>query len=169
MVPITPVKPKANKIPTKPRPKPALSTFASRRIEASPNKQSAAVLFTPYKRAITEQSSPTLRAAAQLATLPQRVVQLGSKTLSDTNGEEELQEGLRQLNFESGSESHPSSQSHSSSSLCSGSQAPGHSKPQKAPDHIKPQKAPVKRRAFATDVWTFFTKVQGQHECVLCQ
>ena len=74
MVPITPAKPKER--PTKPKPKAAAAseslafTFASHQIEASRNKQSAAVLFTPYKhrpgvRRSEPQPSPTLQPAAR--------------------------------------------------------------------------------------------------------
>ena len=125
-------------------------------------------MFTPYNHQagvghviIEPQPSPTLHPAAQLATLyPQiRSVQLGhgSETLLDTDVEEELQEELHCLNFESSSESQSSSQSHLTPSLHSGPQAPNHEEPQKA----------VKQHA--QDVWRFFTKIKEWHECILRQ
>ena len=133
MVPITPAKhkapkPKAQPAKSKPKTPAAPLTFASRQIEASHNKRSAAVLFTPYKHhagvghSVNEpQPSPTLQPAAQLATHPAQNVapQLGSENLSDDDVEEELQEGLHCLNFESGSDS----QSHAGSHSHSGSQS----------------------------------------------
>jgi hypothetical protein len=197
VVPITPARPKAPKPkaqPAKSKPKtPAAPfTFASRQIEASRNKRSAAVLFTPYKHhagvghSVNEpQPSPTLQPAAQLATCPaQNVVpQLGSEDLSDDNVEEQLQEGLHRLNFGSGSDSqfHAGSRSHSgsqsflssqsSSSSQSRSISPSHSGPQAphAGPHSKLKKAAVKPRAGAKDVWTFFTEVKRRRVCVLCQ
>ena len=84
-----------------------MSTFASCQIEAPRNKQSAAVLFTPHKHhagvgyPINEpQPSPTHQPATHP---PQNALQLGSKNLSDSDVEEELQEGLNCLNFESSS------------------------------------------------------------------
>jgi len=72
VVPITPAKPK-------PKTPADMSTFGSCQIEASHNKQSAAVLFTPHKHCagvghpINEpQPSPTHPPAAQLATHPTR-------------------------------------------------------------------------------------------------
>ena len=162
MEPITPARPKAPK--TKPQPtKPVLKTpdtssFALRQIEASHNKRSAAVLFTPYRRRGADHSpepqpSPTLQSAAQL----------GAVDLTDIDVEEELDEGLRQLTFEPSHGSHPQSDSQSSSDSQSCSASPG---PQ-ARFYIKPKEA--KPRGGAKDVWTFFTKVEGRHECVLCQ
>ena len=87
MEPITPAKPKASKSkaqPAKSKPKTAAApvTFASCQIEASNNRQSAALLFTPYKchggvgRSANEpQPSPTLQPAAQLATCTQNAAQ----------------------------------------------------------------------------------------------
>jgi hypothetical protein len=197
VVPITPARPKAPKPkaqPAKSKPKtPAAPfTFASCQIEASRNKRSAAVLFTPYKHhagvghSVNEpQPSPTLQPAARLATRPaQNVVpQLGSEDLSDDDVEEQLQEGLHRLNFGSGSDSqfHAGSHSHSgsqsslssqsSSSSQSRSISPSHSGPQapRAGPHSKLKKAAVKPRAGAKDVWTFFTEVKRRHVCVLCQ
>ena len=136
MEPITPAKPKA----TKPKAQPAKSklktaaaplTFVSRQLEASNNKQSAAVLFTPYKcregvghSSNEPQPSPTLQPAARLATRTAQNVphptqnipcptqnvfhpaqnlapQLVSENSSDDDVEEELQEGLHHLNFDS--------------------------------------------------------------------
>ena len=102
MEPITPAKPKAQPAKSKLKTPAATSTFASRQIEASHNKWSAAVLFTPHKRhagvghPINEpQPSPTRQPAAQLATHPaQNALQLGPENLSDGDVEEELQEGL---------------------------------------------------------------------------
>jgi hypothetical protein len=116
VVPITPAKPKAPKPKAQPekskqKTPAAPLTFASCQIEASCDKQSAAVLFTPYIRhagvghSVNEpQPSPTLQPAAQLPTHPAQNVapQLGSEDLSDDDVEEELQEGLHCLNFESG-------------------------------------------------------------------
>ena len=81
---------------------------------------------------------------------PQTCVQLGhgSKTLLDTDVEEELQEGLHHLNFKLNFESQSSSQSHLTPSLHSGLQASTHGEPQKA----------VKQNA--QDVWSFFTKIK---------
>ena len=236
MEPIIPVKPKA----TKPKAQPAKSklktaaaplTFASRQLEASNNKRSAAVLFTPYKHhegvghsANEPQPSPTLQPAACLATCtaqnaprptqnvphpaqnvprpaqnvprtaqnvprpaqnvarPSQNVapQLVSDNLSDDDVEEELEEGLHRLNFDSDSQSHDGSHSHSGSNSHSGSQSfsrpqsrstsPSHSRhaPRAGP-HSKPQKAEKKPRASAKDVWTFYTQVKKRHTCVLCQ
>ena len=87
MEPITPAKPKASKPkaqPAKSKPKTAATpvTFASRQIEASNNKRSAALLFTPYEchggvghSANEPQPSPTLQPAARLATRTQNVAQ----------------------------------------------------------------------------------------------
>jgi hypothetical protein len=197
VVPITPARPKAPKPkaqPAKSKPKtPAAPfTFASRQIEVSRNKRSAAVLFTPYKHhagvghSVNEpQPSPTLQPAARLATRPaQNVVpQLGSEDLSDDDVEEQLQEGLHRLNFGSGSDSqfHAGSHSHSgsqsslssqsSSSSQSRSISPSHSGPQapRAGPHSKLKKVAVKPRAGAKDVWTFFTEVKRRRVCVLCQ
>jgi hypothetical protein len=197
VVPITPARPKAPKPkaqPAKSKPKtPAAPfTFASRQIEASRNKRSAAVLFTPYKHhagvghSVNEpQPSPTLQPAARLATCPaQNVVpQLGSEDLSDDDVEEQLQEGLHRLNFGSGSDSqfHAGSHSHSGSQSSLSSQSssssqprsisPSHSGPQApcAGPHSKLKKAAVKPRAGAKDVWTFFTEVKRRCVCVLCQ
>jgi hypothetical protein len=197
VVPITPARPKAPKPkaqPAKSKPKtPAAPfTFASRQIEASRNKRSAAVLFTPYKHhagvghSVNEpQPSPTLQPAARLATCPAQniVPQLGSEDLSDDDVEEQLQEGLHRLNFGSGSDSqfHAGSHSHSgsqsslssqsSSSSQSRSISPSHSGPQapRAGPHSKLKKVAVKPRAGAKDVWTFFTEVKRWRVCVLCQ
>jgi hypothetical protein len=166
VVPITPARPKAPKPkaqPAKSKPKtPAAPfTFASRQIEVSRNKRSAAVLFTLYKHhagvghSVNEpQPSPTLQPAARLATRPaQNVVpQLGSEDLSDDDVEVQLQEGLQRLNFGSGSDSqfHAGSQSSLSSQSSSSSQSrsisPLHSGPQapRAGPHSKLKKAAVK-------------------------
>ena len=162
MVPITPAKPKAPKTkpqPTKPVPRtPDPSTFAFRQIEASHNKQSAAVLFTPYKRrgadhSIEQQPSPTLQSAAQF----------GSADLTDIDVEDELEEGLCQLTFDTSHGSHPDSDSQSPSESQSRSPSSGpHARFYPKPKEAKPQGG-------AKDVWTFFTKVDGRQECVLCQ
>lgn len=204
MEPITPAKPKASKPkaqPPKSKPKTAAApvTFASRQIEASNNKRSAALLFTPYKRhggvgrsANEPQPSPTLQPAARLATHTQNVapsaqnaarpgrnvtIQLVSETASDDDVEEELQEGLQHLNFDSGSDT----QSHAGSGSHSGSQSPSHSPSHsispshsrrhapRAGPHAKPQKAAAKPRAGAKDVWTFFVQKKKRHTCVLCE
>ncbi len=132
MEPITPAKPKAPKMkpkPTKPVPKsPDPSTFAFRQIEASPNKRSAAVLFTPYQRrgpddSIEPQPSPTGELAAQFS----------SADLTDADAEEGLEEELQQLTFESshGSQSHSSSDSEPCSAP-SGPHARFYTKPKEA-------------------------------------
>jgi hypothetical protein len=135
----------------------APSTFASRQIEASYNKQSAAVLSTPYKRQAGRsnepQPSPTLNSVAQF----------GSESLTDADVEEELGQGLQQLTFETSHSSHLHSDSQSSSgsescSILSGPHARFYTKPKEA-----------KPRGGANDVWTFFTKLEGRHECILCQ
>ena len=168
--------------PTKPKQKP---TFASRQIEASHNKQSATVLFTPYRRQAgvghlvrEPQPSPSLRQAARLATQSPQNVPLHPNILSlaDDDVEEELREGLDRLHFgpspdsdsqsDAGSESLspiPLSQSHSIS--------PSHSHPQapRAGPHSKHQKAAVKPQVGAKDVWTFFDELNGHRECMFCQ
>jgi hypothetical protein len=179
VVPITPAKPKAPTRPTKPKQKP---TFASRQIDASHNKQSAAVLFTPYIRhagvgnSVRElQPSPSLRQAARLPA--QNVpLRLGSKTLSlaDDDVEEELREGLDRLNFEPSSDSQSDAGSGSLTSQAippSRSVSPSHSHPQNphAGPHSKHRKAAVKPRVGAKDVWTFFAELNEQRECVFCQ
>ena len=78
-----------------------------------------AVLFNLHKHCAgvghpiyEPQPSPTCQPAAQLATHPaQNALQLGPENLSDGDVEEELQEGLHCLDFESS----PGSQSHSDS------------------------------------------------------
>jgi hypothetical protein len=236
--PITPAKPKTSKPkaqPAKSKSKTAAApdTFASRQIEASNNKRSAALLFTPYKRqggvgrsANEPQPSPTLQPAARLANRTQNVaqpartqnvaqpartqnvaqpartqnvaqpaqnvahharnvaIQLVAENTSDDDVEEELQEGIQNLNFESGSDSQSPAGSDSQSPVGSGSgsgsqlpsrstsrpASPSHSRhaPRAGP-HSKPQKAAPKPRTSARDVWAFYTQKKKRHTCVLCQ
>ena len=127
MEPITPAKPKAQPAKTKSKTAAAPVTFASRQIEASNNRRSAALLFTPYKRhggvghsANKPQHSPTLQPATQSANHTQNVaqpaqnvahpaqnvaIQLVAENTSDDDVEDELQESIQNLNFESGSDS----------------------------------------------------------------
>ena len=195
MQPLTPARPKAVKTKTakpskaaKPSkttrpaksnlktPTAPVSLFAAHQIEASYNKQSATLLFTPHKQcggqihfAHEPQPSPICQHASQ--NLPS---QLGSAD-SDSDVEEDLVEGLQHLDFHPGSDPHsdsdpdpqaftgpqpvpqsvPSSHSHSHSQL-----------PHAGP-HSKSQLH--KPRGGAKDVWSFFTVVKGKHECILCQ
>ena len=207
MQPLTPARPKAVKTKTakpskaaKPSkttrpaksnlktPTASVSLFAARQIEASHNKQSATLLFTPHKQrggqicfAHEPQPSPTHQHASQ--NLPS---QLGSAD-SDSDVEEDLVEGLQHLDFHPGSDPHsdsdpdpqtstgplastvfqastgpqPVPQSVPSSHSCSHAQFP-HAGP-----HSKPQLR--KPRGGAKDVWSFFTVVKGKRQCILCQ
>ena len=206
MEPITPAKPKAQPAKTKSKTAAAPVTFASCQIEASNNRRSAALLFTPYKRhggvghsANKPQHSPTLQPATQSANHTQNVaqpaqnvahhaqnvaIQLVAENTSDDDVEEELQEGIQNLNFESGSDSQSPAGSDSQSPVGSGSgsgsqlpsrstsrpASPSHSRhaPHAGP-HSKPQKAAPKPRTSARDVWAFYTQKKKRHTCVLCQ
>lgn len=161
-----------------------VSIFAARQIEASRNKQSATLLFTPHKRRGTQirfahdqQPSPTHQHAPR--NLPS---QLGSSN-SDSDIEEELAEGLGRLDFHAGSDSdsHSDAQPPSGAQRPSGAQSPtgsvssSHSHPHprlpRAGPHSKPSQPRPRTatRSGARDVWEFFKKVKGRHECILCQ
>ena len=160
-----------------------ISIFAAHQIEASRNKQAASLLFTPHKQhgsqicfTHEQEPSPTHHHAPQ--NLPS---QLGTSDgeSDDLDIEEELVEGLQHLDFHAGSESHSGSESGSgswsSSWSFSGSQSVSsihsHSCAQFpcAGPHSKPLQCHSQPRGGAKDVWSFFTKVKRQHECVLCQ
>jgi hypothetical protein len=160
--------------PTKSKPKtlPASPpTFAARQLQASHNKQSAALLFTPHRHLGShvhfshEQPSPT--PAARLGT--QNLAPHSDFSDCESDVEKELEEGLQRLNF--GTNSDPGS--HSDSQSASGSQSRSHSQSHshapRAGPHSKASKPVVKPKGGAQDVWSFFTKVKGRHECVLCQ
>ena len=167
-----------------------VSIFAARQIEASRNKQSATLLFTPHKRRGTQirfaheqQPSPTRQHAPR--NLPS---QLGSSN-DDSDVEEELAEGLGRLDFHAGSDSdsHSDAQSPSGAQPPSGAQLPSgaqsptgsvssshsrsHAQLPRAGPHSKPSRPHPRTatRSGARDVWEFFKKVKGRHECILCQ
>ena len=163
-----------------------VSIFAARRIEASRNKQSATLLFTLHKRCGTQihfaheqQPSPTHQHAPH--NLPS---QLGSSN-GDSDVEEELAEGLECLDFHAGSDSdsHSDAQPPSSAQLPSGAQSPtgsvssshscSHAQLPRAGPHSKPSRPHpcphTATKSSARDVWEFFQKVKGRHECILCQ
>ena len=160
-----------------------ISIFAAHQIEASHNKQAASLLFTPHKQCSSQihfthkqEPSPTCHHAPQNLSL-----QLGTSDgeSDDSDVEEELVEGLQHLDFHAGSESHSGSESGSgspsSSQLSSGSQSVSsihscsHAQLLHAGPHSKPLQCRSQPRGGAKDVWSFFTKVKGWHECVLCQ
>jgi hypothetical protein len=158
-----------------------VSIFAACQIEASRNKQAASLLFTPHKQCGNQicftheqEPSPTHQHAPQ--NLP---LQLGTSDgeSNHLNVEEELVEGVQHLDFNAGSESHSGSESDSGSELSSGSGSPSicsvHSRSRAQLIHAGPHSKPLQHcsvpRGGAKDVWSFFTKVKGRHECVLCQ
>jgi len=165
-----------------------VSIFAACQIEASRNKQATPLLFTPHKQhgsqicfTHEQESSPTYQPAPQ--NLP---LQLGtSDGESDHSDVEEELVGLQCLDFCAGSESHSGSESgsgsQSSSQSSSGSQSSSssqsvssiHSCSHAQLPHVGPHSKPLQchpvPRGGAKDVWSFFTKVKRQHECVLCQ
>jgi hypothetical protein len=160
-----------------------LSIFAARQIEASHNKQAASLLFTPHKQCGSQihftheqESSPTHQPSPQ--NLPSQLgTSDGESDCSDV--EEELVGGLQRLDFRAGSESHSGSESGSgswsSSQLSSGSQSVSSVRSHSCAQlpHVGPHSKPLQCRTVprggAKDVWSFFTKVKGRHECVLCQ
>lgn len=168
-----------------------VSVFAARQIEASHNKQAASLLFTPHKQRgsqirFTHEQEPSPTPTRQHA--PQNLPsQLGTSDGESDHSDVEagLVEGVQRLDFRAGSESHSGfesgSGSQSSSRLSSGSQSSSHSQsassihsrsraqlPRAGP-HSKPLQPRSVPRGGAKDVWSFFTKVKGRHECVLCQ
>jgi hypothetical protein len=153
-----------------------VSIFAARQIEASRNKQSATLLFTPHKQrgtqirfAYEQQPSPTRHHASQ--NLPSQLGSSDGDSDGDSDVEEELVEGLQHLDFHAGSDSDSHSGAQSPSGSVSSSHSRSHARQPRAGPHSKPSQ-PRPRPApkgGAQDVWSFFTKVKGRHECVLCQ
>jgi hypothetical protein len=160
-----------------------LSIFAARQIKASHNKQATSLLFTPHKQCGSQihftheqESSPTCQPPLQNLPL-QLGTSDGESDCSDV--EEELVGELQHLDFCAGSESHSGSESGSGSQLSSqsssGSQSVSsvHSRSCAQLPHVGPHSKPLQHctvpRGGAKDVWSFFTKVKGQHECILCQ
>ena len=107
------MKPKQTKKTSKPQTKqpnpplnpPPPTAFATRQLQASNNRHSAAVLFTPHRQrpgvfqhgAHLQQSSPTLRLGAHsLYPAPQLRTRLSH---SSSEGEEEIEVGLQRLNL----------------------------------------------------------------------
>jgi len=187
VVPLTPVQPKLNKgkfQPQQKRPRtPLPSSFAAHQIQASHNRRSAAILFTPHKQHALQatahglQSSPTPNPAIRLGSpTPNPAIRLCSHALhlapqlrleqsSSSEENEELEAGVQRLNLGSksssdGSQSHSGSHSHSSSH---------HTHAPCAGPHSKMRKALSKPKGGAKDVWTFFKQVGAQHECQLCK
>lgn len=170
-------KPSKTTKPTNPDPKTPtapVSLFATRQIEASRNKQSATLLFTPHKKRGAQirfahelQPSPTQQHASQNVSS-----QLGSVD-SDSDIEEGLVEELERLDFQADSAlgSDSDSQASTGPQLIPQSVPSSHSrsraKSPRAGPHSKPQ--PRKPRGGAKDVWTFFTKDKGKRQCILCQ
>jgi hypothetical protein len=170
-------KPSKTTQPANPNPKTPtapVSLFAARQIEASRNKQSATLLFTPHKiRGAQIRFSHELQPSPTQQPAPQNVSsQLGSVD-SDSDIEEGLVEELERLDFHADStlDSDSDSQKSTGPQLVSKSVPSSHSrsraKSPRAGPHSKPQ--PCKPRGGAQDVWTFFTKGKGKRECILCQ
>lgn len=80
-------------------------------------------------------------------------------------------EGLQQLDFHAGSDPHPDSGSQASIRSQSVSSSHSHSRaqPPRAGPHSKPSQPRKQPKGGAKDVWSFFTVVKGQRECILCQ
>jgi hypothetical protein len=114
VVPLTPARPKPTKKTSKvskpqmkqlnPPPSPP-SAFATRQLQASNNRRSAAVLFTPHRQrtgviqrgAHIQQSSPTLRLGSHaLHPAPQLRTRLSQ---SSSEGEKEIEVGLQRLDL----------------------------------------------------------------------
>ena len=156
-----------------------VSIFSACQIEASHNKQATPLLFTPHKQhgsqicfTHEQESSPTHQPALQNLPL-QLETSDGESDCSDV--EEELVGELQHLDFHAGSESHSGSESGSGSQSSSGSESVSsiHSYSCAQLPHAGPYSKPLQHcpvpRGGAKDVWSFFTKVKGQHECLLCE
>ena len=129
MVPLTPARPKPTKKTSKvskpqtkqpnPPPPPPPSAFATYQLQASNNRCSAAVLFTPHRQCTSviqhgahlQQSSPTLRLGSHaLHPVPQLRTRLSQ---SSSEEEEEIEVGLQRLDLGSRPSSDTSSDSQS--------------------------------------------------------
>jgi len=118
-------------------PPPPPSAFAARQLQASHNRCSAAVLFTPHRQhtsviqhgAHLQQSSPTLRLGSHaLHPAPQLRTRLSQ---SSSEGEEAIEVGLQRLNLGS----RPSSDTSSDSQSGTGQHPQAHTGQHSGPDH----------------------------------
>jgi hypothetical protein len=141
LLPITPARPPGS--------------FASRRIQDSPNRAAAAVLFTPRKHhgqfpGPANQYPPPSPMPQRAQSPPKNALALSSNNSSDTEEEVRIELEKLDLHSQSGSQSR------------SGSQSP------RTGPHSTQHKA-QRPKGGAKDVWKFFEILSARQTCLFCK